>query len=250
MRLFAPRLADGQSVDVGGLSVRLKVNGRARRISLRVDRLRREAIAIAPSARQLDAALAFARERRAWLAERLADALGDAPGLAAGDRITVLGLAWRLHPDGRRPRLVEDPSLGGGALVLRGCGLGEIDPQLVVRAVRREALAAFMARAEIHCGALGASRPPLSLMDARTRWGSCTPAQHGRPASMRLSWRLALAPFEVADYVVAHECAHLVEANHGPRFWALVRALVGDARPHRAWLRQHGPGLHALLPRA
>ena len=72
---------------------------------------------------------------------------------------------------------------------------------------------------------------------------SCTPARAGRPASIRLSWRLALAPIAVADYVVAHECAHLLEANHGPRFWALVRRLVGDERPHRAWLRTHGSKL-------
>jgi hypothetical protein len=50
----------------------------------------------------------------------------------------------------------------------------------------------------------------------------------------------------VADYVVAHECAHLIEPNHGPRFWALVRGLIGDEKPHRAWLRAHGAGLHAF----
>jgi predicted metal-dependent hydrolase len=49
----------------------------------------------------------------------------------------------------------------------------------------------------------------------------------------------------VADYVVAHECAHLIEANHGPRFWTLVRGLVGDEKPHRAWLRAEGGRLHA-----
>jgi predicted metal-dependent hydrolase len=55
-----------------------------------------------------------------------------------------------------------------------------------------------------------------------------------------------LAPPEVADYVVAHECAHLLEANHGPSFWALVAGLVGDVRPHRAWLRTHGASLHRM----
>ena len=61
-----------------------------------------------------------------------------------------------------------------------------------------------------------------------------------------ICWRLALAPFAVADYVVAHECAHLIEANHGPRFWAHVHRLVGDHRPHRDWLRAHGQTLHAF----
>ncbi len=166
----------------------------------------------------------------------------------------VFGAPWRLIPDGRRPRLAPDPPAPDAmadtpSWRLLGCGVGEVDPQLVVRAVRREAQAVYEARAAVHCAALGAPTPPISLTDARTRWGSCTPARPGAPASIRLSWRLALAPFEVADYVVAHECAHLREANHGPRFWALVRALVGDEKPYRAWLRAEGSRLHALLPR-
>ena len=91
-------------------------------------------------------------------------------------------------------------------------------------------------------------RPKLTIADARSRWGSCTQAYRGRPPSIRLSWRLALAPAEVADYVAAHECAHLLEGNHGPSFWAHVRALVGDERPNRAWLRANGQALHAFGP--
>ncbi len=246
MKLFAPRYVDGQTLDVGGVRVRLRVSGRARRISLRVDRLRGEAVAVAPTARRLAEAVEFAASRQAWLAERLVDRPAPTPTLAPDDELVVFGVAWRLWPDGRRPRL--EPGEAGQRLL--GCGDGAVDPQLVVRAIRREAISVFEGRAGVHCAALGVARPPLALIDARTRWGSCTPPRPGRPASIRLSWRLALAPWAVADYVVAHECAHLLEANHGPCFWAHVRTLVGDEKRHRGWLRNEGAGLHAVLPKS
>ena len=50
------------------------------------------------------------------------------------------------------------------------------------------------------------------------RWGSCTPSQ----GTIRISSRLAGFPDWVVDYVIVHELAHLAEAGHGRRFWALV----------------------------
>ncbi len=52
----------------------------------------------------------------------------------------------------------------------------------------------------------------------RHRWGSCTPAD----GAIRLSNRMARFPPWVVDYVIVHELAHLVEADHGPAFRALV----------------------------
>jgi len=51
-----------------------------------------------------------------------------------------------------------------------------------------------------------------------SRWGSCTPADR----TIRLSTRLQGMPSWVVDYVLVHELAHLLEAGHGPGFWALV----------------------------
>lgn len=50
------------------------------------------------------------------------------------------------------------------------------------------------------------------------RHGSCTPSQ----GAIRISHRLAAMPAFVRDYVLVHELAHLLEPNHGPRFWKLV----------------------------
>ena len=72
--------------------------------------------------------------------------------------------------------------------------------------------------------------PPVKLSNARSEWGSCN--QRGE---IRLNWRLVQLPAALADYVVAHEVAHLVELNHSARFWAVVeRLLPGHGQRRRA----------------
>ncbi len=60
-----------------------------------------------------------------------------------------------------------------------------------------------------------------------TRWGSCTPSD----GTIRISTRVRGTPSWVLDYVLLHELAHLLEAGHGARFWAL---LDGFPRTERA----------------
>lgn len=52
----------------------------------------------------------------------------------------------------------------------------------------------------------------------KRRWGSCTPAT-GR---VRISSQVAHFPTWVVEYVIVHELAHLLVANHSPAFWKLV----------------------------
>ena len=243
MSLFGRALADGDRLDVAGAVVRLKVHSRARRVSLRLDRSRREVVATAPSVRRLSEAAAFATERAGWIAARLAE-LPQGQAIAPGVIISFFGQPCRLEAASHPARFI--PAADDQAARIAARGEGEAYARAVVRTLKKQALAVFAARTAHYCGHLGVKLHSVTVMDARGRWGSCRPGPPGRPAAVRYSWRLALAPFEVADYVIAHECAHLVELNHSPAFWAQVKALVGDERPHRAWLRAEGARLHAF----
>jgi predicted metal-dependent hydrolase len=92
-----------------------------------------------------------------------------------------------------------------------------------------------------HARRLGRAPRGISLRDPRARWGSCS-----ADGNLMFSWRLALAPSAVLDYVVAHEVAHLAELNHSSRFWAEVGRLCPGYEAQRVWLRRHGPDLHAF----
>jgi predicted metal-dependent hydrolase len=58
----------------------------------------------------------------------------------------------------------------------------------------------------------------VSWAEQRSRWGSCTPST----GQIRISTRLAGWPPWVLDYVLVHELAHLVVADHSAAFHALV----------------------------
>lgn len=56
------------------------------------------------------------------------------------------------------------------------------------------------------------------VTNQKSRWGSCSP----RERSIRLSIELTEYPAWVRDYVIVHELAHLVHADHSDSFWELV----------------------------
>jgi hypothetical protein len=72
---------------------------------------------------------------------------------------------------------------------------------------------------------LGKPVRSISYKDTKSRWGSCT-----SEGNLSFSWRIAMAPDFVIDYLAAHEVAHLKEMNHGPDFWDY---LPGTLPAHR-----------------
>jgi predicted metal-dependent hydrolase len=97
------------------------------------------------------------------------------------------------------------------------------------RWLREQALSLLTPRALHFARRLRRPAPEVKLSEARSQWGSCN-----HRGEIRLNWRLVQLPPRVADYVIAHEVAHLVELNHSPRFWALVESLLpGHAEARR-----------------
>jgi predicted metal-dependent hydrolase len=223
----------------GGGALRLSVNPRARRLSIRIDARAGEAVAVAPSERRLGEVVAFARTKAGWIAERLA-ARAEILAFAPGAEVSWQGRPLRLEATGGAgaARLVETAE----GPVLRSGGEGEAFSRRIENWFRRAARDVLVERTEVHLKALGQKPVKVSIVDTRSRWGSCSP--HNR--SIRYSWRVIMAPPAVADYLAAHEVAHLVHADHSPAYWAVVARLVGDHRPHRRWLREHGAALHAV----
>jgi predicted metal-dependent hydrolase len=127
---------------------------------------------------------------------------------------------------------------------IRVSGRDEHVPRRLLDFLKREARKILEARAIAFAARFGARPRRVTVRDTASRWGSCSANR-----SISFSWRLILAPDFVQDYVVAHEVAHLLEMNHGARFWRLVRSLVPDLDAPQDWLKKNGVALHRYAAR-
>ncbi len=212
--------------------VRVRIDGRARRISLKVEKIGGLVTLTAPTASALPAARRFMSKRVDWIAQKRASAQQTTP-FAAGESIPVFGRLRRIEhdPDARDPvRLDAGRLTVGGSPSGIAAGIG--------RFIRAEALRRLKTASAAHADKIGAEIAAVSVRDPRTRWGSCSST--GR---LSFSWRLAMAPPSVLDYVAAHEVAHLKHMNHGPAFWDLVATLDPAWEAAEAWLTKEGPTL-------
>lgn len=57
---------------------------------------------------------------------------------------------------------------------------------------------------------VGVAAARVNIRDIGYRWGSC-----GRNGVIYFNWKLLQLPLRVADYVIAHELANLLQRHHG-----------------------------------
>ncbi|MBA4396593.1 MAG: hypothetical protein C0394_04315 [Syntrophus sp. (in: bacteria)] len=91
------------------------------------------------------------------------------------------------------------------------------------------------ARVLYFSGLVGIRPAGVSVNNARSRWGSCSPDNR-----LAFAWRLIMAPPGIIDYVVVHELCHMKIRNHSRDYWRLVEQILPGHKKRRAWLKDHG----------
>ncbi|MEM6373274.1 MAG: SprT family zinc-dependent metalloprotease [Pseudomonadota bacterium] len=213
------------------ITLTLRRSARARRLTLRISRVDGRVTLTLPTRTSEREALAFAREKHAWICKHLED--WEAPAVVGlGSDVPVQGEMCRIVP-GQGRAVTYVPGF------LQVPGAAERVPARILGYLKTRARDRLAAASDQYAAQLGRPYSGISLRDTRSRWGSCSSA--GR---LMYSWRLIMAPPAVLDYVVAHEVAHLAQMNHSPAFWAEVARIHGPYAAPRQWLRQQGNDLH------
>ena len=240
---------DGAPGESGAPRRLIRLDGRI--VEYRFARRRRRTIGIivdgsglrvaAPPRASLGVIEAFMQEKQRWILARLAEnsRVRRPPPLLGidGETLPLAGRPMVLELQQGAPRVAP----GNGAILVRLPEPQRRDAvrSLLVQWLKSRTLEMLAPRVAHYAALLGRPPPPLTISRARTQWGVCM-----QSGAIRLSWRLALLAPALADYVVAHEVAHLVELNHSKRFWKLLETLYPEWRAARIDIRHTG----ALLP--
>ncbi|WP_304453901.1 M48 family metallopeptidase [Nocardiopsis sp. YSL2] len=239
-------LSDGDRLVTDSRDLRVSVNPRRTRFALTVETDASVTLHV-PEGRSEAEAREFVQAHRSWVDAKIAlrertRALNPAKRLVEGEIFRYLGRTYRLAVDpglsadtpvrlvaGRLVMgedLLENTSRGKAALVDwycrvgRGWALGRLQPW-----------AARMAVAE----------PDLAVRDLGGRWGTYRPDSKGRGTGrMSLGWPLFQLPMPLADYVIAHELAHVRVPGHGADFWRLLGRALPEWKERRAELDELG----------
>lgn len=178
----------------------------------------------------------FVREKRFWLFTKLAEKEALQRPVPTKEFVTGEGFAYL----GRSYRLLlvdeQDVPLkleGGRFRLLRS----EVPRgrEHFVGWYSTRGTAWLRPRVARWAGRMGVRPTGIQVRELGYRWGSC-----GTAGTVNFHWATLLLPPSIVDYVIVHELAHLVEANHTPEFWLRVGRALPEYEQRKGWLAEHG----------
>jgi predicted metal-dependent hydrolase len=226
-------------LEVGGLSFEVRRSARRKTVALTVDRTA-ELLVHAPADVSQDVLAHWVEGKLLWVHRKLAvkralESRVRSPEFVTGESFTYLGRRYRL-------RIVasQDDSLHFGA---DGFSLRSDSREHATRLFRRwyseRGQEWVQRRVAALAPRIAAMPAAVSVRDLGFRWGSCT-----AKGVLNLNWKLLQLPVRLADYVILHELAHLVEPHHGPAFWSLLDRALPDWKVRQDALRQKATELY------
>ena len=225
-----------------GAQLEVRRHPGARRLTLRVSRTRRAVIVTLPLQCDLDEAGSFLNRHIDWVRARL-DSLPNHVPFENAAAMPLRGVPHAIAFSGsKRSRIITIDKRGSCPTIVVP-GDEDLAAKRLTRWLFDEAKRDLTECVEKHTRPLALQIKRIVVRDQTSRWGSCSTT-----GALSFSWRLILAPSFVLDYVAAHEVAHLVEINHGPRFWALVKKICPEFETAKQWLQVLGPDLHRYGP--
>jgi len=206
---------------------------RAKRLTLRIDSKERLPVLSLPPRCTQKQAIKFVDEHQEWILENL-QKLPQSKRFTSGEQISLFGKEILIQhaPEKRWGARIEKD-------ILYVSGESTFTHRRVKDFIKKTAQGKFYALSKKQAEKINCEINDVTIKDTKSRWGSCSSLHN-----INYNWRLALAPKEVIDYIVAHEVSHLIHQDHSPAFWTCVKKLCPQYKKGQTWLKQHGKELY------
>ena len=219
-----------------GIAIRVRQDGRARALRLRVDGC--GVCLTLPLWCDVAQGKRFIAAKETWLRRQI-------------ERYNLADQAQTHHCDDAQRLLLRDAHVpvvwrhgGYGHLSYDAAGVViQLPPRADSRLAQQLLHEFYAAQARIdiarwlpvYLGGLPRGPSRITLKRMRSLWGSLSP-----DATVALDLALILAPSAVFEYVLVHELCHLIAPNHSAAFWAEVTQRLPGWRHARSWLNRYG----------
>jgi len=228
-----------EQLEIEGLTFEVRRSPRRKTIGITVGRegeLRLDVPLGAPRSLIED----VAEEKLFWVYKKLAEkGLYQRPRnnkeYVTGENFTYLGRNYRLLLVRDGDDFGDNPlKLANGRFLLLASERGRARPHFVSW-YRTVGSAWLQRRVDLYKERLGVDPAKIDVRDLGYRWGSCSENR-----VLNFHWHTVLLPPPIADYIIVHELAHLVEKHHTPKFWGLLERVLSDYPSRKQWLAENG----------
>jgi predicted metal-dependent hydrolase len=163
----------------------------------------------------------FLEQKRRWIEKKVQERESIGRAYAGGDDLFLFQGRWYRLTHGSECDILED--------TITYTTPGDLKEMLEAR---------LLSEVEQQVGQytpqMGHTVKSISIRTQKSRWGSCS-------GEGNLNFNLALMalPPPLRTYVILHELVHLVERNHGPKFWERLERVCPTCRDHRNELKKY-----------
>ncbi len=216
-----------------GYKIKLNISAKNKKMTLSIDSKNRMPRLSMPLFCSTKKAVDFVQSHETWIREHMRE-VPRKHNFTDGLKLSLFG---------RKITIKHRPDLKIGAELyprtLYVSGQKTFLHRRVKDFIRKEAKSAFAEMSRQKAKKIGCEVNRVVIKDTASRWGSCSSNMN-----INYTWRLALAPDYVIDYLISHEVAHLKHQDHSTDFWRCVKRLCPDYVEGKNWLRDHGKDLH------
>lgn len=174
----------------------------------------------------------FINKKRKWIEDRctsIKDVLQKNKQIIDCEEVFFLGKRYKVY----ETQGIQEPYITNQSLLIKPCKtlnkkqkmlklwfMGKVQQILIDRV---ETLARFMKQ----------GFTSINILNSKSKWGMCDSKK-----GLYFNWKLIMLSPELIDYVIIHELAHLIELNHSPKFWEIVKAVLPNYKQLKEILKK------------